>query len=81
MISFENGLIEVKSTNGNLNLGGVDFSYRLFDYCAYEFRKQTGIDINNNLKAVSRLLNSYEEAKITLSSSTEAYIELEYLID
>ena len=81
LISFENGLIEVKSTNGNLNLGGEDFSYRLFDYCAYEFRKQTGIDINNNLKAISRLLNSCEEAKITLSSSTEAYIELEYLID
>ena len=81
LIRNEEGLVEVKSLNGNLNLGGEDFTYKLFEYCASEFKSQTGIDIKNNLKAVSRLFNSCEEAKITLSSAKEAYIDLEYLIE
>ena len=62
-----------------MNLGGEDFTYKLFEYCVNEFKSQTGIDIKNNLKAVSWLFNSCEEAKITLSSAKEAYIDLEYL--
>ena len=81
VISCEEAYVEVKSINGELNLGGEDFNFRLFEYCSKEFKRKTGIDISNNFKAVNRLFKACEEAKITLSSSTEATIDLEYLIE
>ena len=81
ILTVEDGLFEERSINYNRHLGGEDFNYKLFDYCAKEFRKKTGIDIKKNSKAISRLYNACENAKIALSSSKETSIDLEYLID
>ena len=81
ILSVEDGLFEERSINSNKHLGGEDFNYKLFDYCVKQFRKKTGIDIKKNSKAISRLYNACENAKITLSSSIETSIDLEYLID
>lgn len=81
LISFGNEFVEVQSVNGDLNLGGEDFTLRLFEYCSGEFRRKTGIDIRKNSKAKIRLYNACENAKKTLSSATNAEIDLEYLMD
>ena len=75
------GLVEIKSLNGDVNLGGEDFTNRLFEYCEGEFRKKTGLDIYKNPKVVNRLYDACEKAKINLSSNTEIPINLEYLMD
>ena len=80
LISYEGGLIEVQSVNDSLDLGGEDFTRRLVEYCQGEFKRKTGISIKNNTKANIRLYNACEEAKIHLSFSTQASIDLEYLM-
>ena len=50
IIGYENGLYEVRSVNGNQNLGGEDFNYRFLEYCLREFRRKTSIDLKNFLK-------------------------------
>jgi L1 cell adhesion molecule like protein len=62
-------------------LGGEDFDNRLVDYCAAEFKKKTGIDINGNARALRRLRTQCEKAKRILSSAHQAPIECETLAD
>ena len=81
LIIFEDGLVEERSVNGNINLGGQDFTNRIIKYCISEFRRKTGIYIRKNDKAMSRIILSCENAKKTLSFSTEAEINLENLFD
>ena len=81
LLTLEDGLFEVKSTNGNTHLGGEDFDNRLVEYCALEFKKKTGIDIKNNAKALRRLRVSCERAKRALSASTQATIDVDALMD
>ena len=78
---IEEGLFEIKSINGDVHLGGEDFNYRLFEYCAAEFRKKTGLDVFRNPKVVNKLFEACENAKIALSSSEQTSIEIEYLMD
>ena len=78
-ISLEHGLIEVKSVNGNNDIGGEDFLERLFNYCFLEFKKKTGIDIKDNRKALNRLKKSCEDAIKQLSIANTTTIDIESL--
>ncbi len=78
-MSINDGLFEVKSTNGNTHLGGEDFDNNLVNYFVQEFKRKNNKDISKNQKALRRLRTAVERAKRTLSSSTEATLEIDSL--
>ena len=78
---MEEGIFEVKATNGNTHLGGEDFDNLLVDYCMKEFKKRTGIDISDNARASRRLRSQCEKAKRILSAATSTNIECEALAE
>ena len=69
LLTIEEGIFEVKATNGHTHLGGEDFDNRLVDFCIAEFKKKTGIDITGNARAVRRLRTQCEKAKRILSAA------------
>jgi molecular chaperone DnaK len=71
--------IEVLSTNGDTFLGGEDFDQRLMDYIIDEFKKDSGVDLKNDVLALQRLKESAEKAKIELSSTTQTTVNLPYI--
>ena len=73
------GLFEVKSTNGDTHLGGDDFDHAVIDWLISEFKKEQGIDLNNDKMALQRLKEAAEKAKKELSSSLQTDINLPYL--
>ncbi|BET02662.1 Heat shock protein [Nesidiocoris tenuis] len=75
----EGSLFEVKATAGDTHLGGEDFDNRLVNHLAEEFKRKYRKDIRNNARALRRLRTAAERAKRTLSSSTEANIEIDAL--
>lgn len=75
----EGSLFEVRSTAGDTHLGGEDFDSRMVDHFSQEFEKKFKKNINDNPKALRRLRTCCERAKRTLSSSTEASIEVDAL--
>ncbi|KAJ9578045.1 hypothetical protein L9F63_025094 [Diploptera punctata] len=77
----DGSLFEVKATAGDTHLGGDDFDNRLVKYLTDEFKRKCKIDIQANPKALRRLRTAAERAKRTLSSSTEAGIEVDALSD
>lgn len=77
----EGSLFEVKSTAGDTHLGGEDFDSRMVDYFSEEFQKKYKKSIKDNPKAIRRLRTACERAKRTLSSNTEATIEIDALHD
>jgi L1 cell adhesion molecule like protein len=79
LLTIEEGIFEVKATNGHTHLGGEDFDNRLVEFCIAEFKKKTGVDITNNARAVRRLRTQCEKAKRILSSAHQAPIECETL--
>jgi len=81
LLSLEDGLFEVKATNGNTHLGGEDFDNRLVEYCAGEFRRKTSIDIKGNAKALRRVRAACEKAKRALSAATQATVDIDALMD
>ncbi len=82
LLTLEEGLFEVRATNGHTHLGGEDFDNRLVEYCAGEFRrKNNSIDLKENPKALRRVRAACEKAKRTLSASTQATIDIDALID
>ena len=81
VLTLEEGLFEVRATNGHTHLGGEDFDNRLVEYCAGEFRRKNNIDLKENPKALRRVRASCEKAKRTLSASTQATIDIDALID
>ncbi|MEX2468252.1 MAG: molecular chaperone DnaK [Pseudohongiellaceae bacterium] len=70
---------EVLSTNGDTFLGGEDFDKRLIDYLAAEFKKESGMDLQQDPLALQRLKEAAEKAKIELSSSQQTEINLPYI--
>jgi molecular chaperone DnaK len=70
---------EVLSTNGDTFLGGEDFDLRIIDYLADEFKKESGIDLRNDVLALQRLKEAAEKAKIELSSSQQTDVNLPYV--
>ena len=81
VLSLEEGLFEVRATNGHTHLGGEDFDNRLVEYCAGEFRRKNNVDIKDNPKALRRVRASCEKAKRALSASTQATIDIDSLMD
>ena len=73
------GVIEVKSTNGDTHLGGDDWDQRVVTWAADEFKKQEGIDLRNDRQALQRLREAAEKAKIELSTMMETEINLPYI--
>jgi len=69
LLVIDDGIFEVRATNGHTHLGGEDFDSRLVEYCAAEFRRKTGIDLTNNPRALRRLRTQCESAKRILSSA------------
>merc|ERR1712194_668395 len=82
LLTIEDGIFEVKSTAGDTHLGGEDFDNRLVDFCVQDFkRKNRGKDLTGNQRALRRLRTQCERAKRTLSSSTQATIEIDSLFE
>jgi len=81
LLSLEDGLFEVKATNGHTHLGGEDFDNRLVEYCAGEFRRKTSIDLKENAKALRRVRAACEKAKRALSAATQATVDIDALMD
>src|SRR6186713_1761338 len=79
ILEIDDGLFEVKSTNGDTFLGGEDFDLRLVNYLADEFQKEQGIDLRRDKLALQRLKESAEKAKIELSSTTQTEINLPFI--
>ncbi|XP_028166694.1 heat shock protein 68-like [Ostrinia furnacalis] len=77
----EGSLFEVKATAGDTHLGGEDFDSRLVNFLADEFKRKHKKDLKNNPKSLRRLRTAAERAKRTLSSSTEASIEIDALYE
>ena len=73
------GVVEVKSTNGDTHLGGDDLDQRIIDWMAAEFKKTDGIDLTKDRVAVQRLKEAAEKAKIELSSVMETDINLPFI--
>ncbi|UCC86001.1 MAG: molecular chaperone DnaK [Anaerolineales bacterium] len=73
------GVIEVKSTNGDTHLGGDDWDQRIVDWIADEFRKEQGIDLRQDRQALQRLKEAAEKAKIELSTMLETEINLPFV--
>ena len=79
ILEIGEGVIEVKSTNGDTYLGGDDFDLRVIDWLVEEFRKEQGIDLKQDKMALQRLKEAAERAKIELSTATETEINLPFV--
>jgi molecular chaperone DnaK len=79
ILEIDDGLFEVKSTNGDTFLGGEDFDMRIVNYLADEFKKEHGVDLKNDKMALQRLKEAAEKAKIELSSSSQTEINQPFI--
>jgi molecular chaperone DnaK len=79
VLEVGDGVVEVKSTNGDTHLGGDDLDQRIIDWLAAEFKKTDGIDLTKDRVAVQRLKEAAEKAKIELSSTMETEINLPFV--
>jgi|TARA_B110000503_G_scaffold104823_1_gene156421 heat shock protein 1/8 len=77
VLQIEGGVFEVKATAGDTHLGGEDFDQRLVAHLSLEFTKKNGKDISDNQRALRRLRSACERAKRSLSTSTQAAIEID----
>jgi molecular chaperone DnaK len=73
------GVVEVKSTNGDTHLGGDNIDQRIIDWLVQEFKKETGVDVSRDQMALQRLKEAAEKAKIELSNVLETEINLPFL--
>ncbi|KAL3917421.1 MAG: hypothetical protein SGILL_004723 [Bacillariaceae sp.] len=81
LLTIEEGIFEVKATAGDTHLGGEDFDNRMVDYFLQDFKRRYKKDMSSNQRALRRLRTACERAKRTLSSSTQAHIEIDSLYD
>ncbi len=79
ILEIDDGLFEVKSTNGDTFLGGEDFDMRIVNYLADEFKKEHGVDLTKDKMALQRLKEAAEKAKIELSSSSQTEINQPFI--
>ena len=79
ILDIGEGVIEVRSTNGDTHLGGDDFDQRVLDWMADEFKKENGIDLRQDRLALQRLREAAERAKIELSTATTTEINLPFI--
>jgi L1 cell adhesion molecule like protein len=81
ILTMENGIFKVKSTSGDTHLGGEDFDNRMVNHFIQEFKRKHKKDISDNKRAVRRLRTACERAKRTLSSNTNASVEIDSLFE
>lgn len=81
VLTIEDGIFEVKSTSGDTHLGGEDFDNRMVNHFTQEFKRKHKKDLSPNKRALRRLRTACERAKRTLSSSTQASIEIDSLFE
>ncbi|KAM9293930.1 heat shock-related 70 kDa protein 2-like [Gastrophryne carolinensis] len=81
VLTIDDGIFEVKSTAGDTHLGGEDFDNRMVNHFVDEFKRKHKRDISGNKRALRRLRTACERAKRTLSSSTQASIEIDSLYE
>ncbi|WP_243018063.1 MULTISPECIES: molecular chaperone DnaK [Candidatus Cardinium] len=79
ILELGDGVFEVKSTNGDIHLGGDDFDQKITDWLADSFQKEQGVDLRKDPTALQRLREAAEKAKIELSSATTTEINLPYI--
>ena len=79
ILEIDDGLFEVKSTNGDTFLGGEDFDMRVVNYLADEFKKENGVDLTKDKMALQRLKEAAEKAKIELSSASQTEINQPFI--
>ena len=79
ILEIDDGLFEVKSTNGDTFLGGEDFDMRVVNYLADEFKKEHGVDLTKDKMALQRLKEAAEKAKIELSSASQTEINQPFI--
>ena len=79
ILEIDDGLFEVKSTNGDTFLGGEDFDMRIVNYLADEFKKTNGVDLTQDKMALQRLKEAVEKAKIELSSASQTEINQPFI--
>jgi molecular chaperone DnaK len=79
ILDIGDGVVEVKSTNGDTHLGGDDFDQRVIDWLVTEFKKEKGVDLKKDPMALQRIKEAAEKAKIELSSSMQTEINLPFI--
>jgi len=79
ILEVGDGVVEVKSTNGDTHLGGDNIDQRLIDWLIEEFKKDEGVDLSRDRMALQRLKEAAEKAKIELSSAMETEINLPFI--
>jgi molecular chaperone DnaK len=79
ILEIDDGLFEVKSTNGDTFLGGEDFDMRIVNYLAEQFQKEHGVDLTQDKMALQRLKEAAEKAKIELSSASQTEINQPFI--
>ncbi|MDC0737684.1 molecular chaperone DnaK [Cognatishimia sp. SS12] len=79
ILEIDDGLFEVKSTNGDTFLGGEDFDMRIVNYLADTFKKEHGVDLSKDKMALQRLKEAAEKAKIELSSASQTEINQPFI--
>ena len=81
LLSIEDGIFEVKATAGDTHLGGQDFDNRIVDWAVEEFKKKNKIDLKASSKALGRLRLAAERVKKTLSTSSQAMLEVDSIAE
>jgi molecular chaperone DnaK len=79
ILEVGDGVVEVKSTNGDTHLGGDNIDQRIIDWLITEFRNETGVDVSKDQMALQRLKDAAEKAKIELSTLLETEVNLPFL--
>ena len=79
VLDVGDGVFQVRATSGDTFLGGDDFDLRIMDYLIEQFKKDNGVDLNNDRQALQRLKEASEKAKIELSTTMQTEINLPYL--
>ena len=79
VLEVGDGVFEVKSSHGDMHLGGDDYDDRIMNHLAEEFKKEQGIDLRQDKQALQRLIEASEKAKVELSSVTETNISLPFI--
>ena len=79
VLEIGDGVVEVKSTNGDTFLGGEDFDMRVIEFLIAEFKKDQGVDLSNDTMALQRLKEAAEKAKIELSSTASTEVNLPFI--
>ena len=79
ILEVGDGIVEVKSTNGDTHLGGDNIDQRIIEWLVQEFKKETGVDVSKDQMALQRLKEAAEKAKIELSTVLETELNLPFL--